>query len=161
MAATITIRKAVRGDLTAIDAVLSRAFPALLKEAYPPSVMVTAVPLLSRANPRLVNSGRYLVAEEDGQVVGAGGWSATRRHKTAEVRHLASDPRRVRHGIGSALLAHLTASARAAGMREFVCFSTRNAVCFYAACGFEIDGPVEIDLRPGIVFPAVRMHRAL
>ncbi len=161
MATTLTIRRAGRDDLAGIDAVLARSFPALLKEAYPSSVMVTAVPLLSRANPRLVGSGRYMVAEEEGRIVGAGGWSMTPRRHTAEVRHLAADPLRIRRGIGSAMMGHLIAAARSAGVREMTCLSTRNAVPFYAACGFETEAAIEIELRPGIVFPAVRMRLAI
>ena len=160
MAATLTIRRALARDLPEIDAVFARAFPALLKEAYPPSVMVTAVPLLARANPRLVRSGRYLVAEEDGRVVGAGGWSGAASH-VAEVRHLAVAPRRTRRGIGSALIAHVVARARREGVRQLDCLSTRNAAPFYAACGFELLGAAEIALRPGIAFPIMRMRRLL
>jgi hypothetical protein len=54
------------------------------------------------------------------------------------------------------------AQARAAGVRRLHCLSTRTAVPFYAALGFDELGPADVPLRPGIVFPAVRMrHDAL
>ena len=49
----------------------------------------------------------------------------------------------------------------AAGMRRLDCLATRAAVPFYAALGFQDQGGVDVPLRPGIVFPAIRMLRLL
>lgn len=77
---TLTVRLAGRADLALVDALLARSYPALLKADYPPSVMVTAVPLIARANPGLVTSGHYyVVTDETGRVVGAGGCTPGRR----------------------------------------------------------------------------------
>jgi hypothetical protein len=72
---TITIRKTRASDLAALDAMFARSYPILLKADYPPSALVTALPLISRAQPNLITSGNYYLAEVDGQVVAAGGWS--------------------------------------------------------------------------------------
>jgi hypothetical protein len=53
------------------------------------------------------------------------------------------------------------AQAAEAGVRRLDCLSTRTAAPFYAALGFVALGPVEVALRPGIAFPAVRMERAM
>ena len=101
----VTIRTADMTDLAAIDALLSRSYPRVLAHDYPPSVLVLALPLLSRAQPVLVTSGRYYVAETaDGRVLGAGGWSRaapgpgacpTSRDRSSPptARHRAGDPR--------------------------------------------------------------------
>ncbi len=39
--------------------------------------------------------------------------------------------------------------------------STRTAVPFYEALGFRVLHEAEVGLRPGIVFPAVRMMRQI
>ncbi len=164
---TITIRVARPSDLAAVDALLSRSFPALVKADYPPSVVVTAFPILSRANPALLASGTYHVAEgEDGAILGAGGWTRSgpqggRRPGVGHVRHVATHKQWTRRGIGAGVMARTIEQARASGMRVLDCLSTRTAVPFYAALGFEATGPVEVSLRPGIVFPAVRMIRHL
>ena len=63
----------------AVERLLLRSYPRLLAADYPPSVMVTAVPLLARAQPGLLASGRYFVAEgANGRVLAAGGWSSGR-----------------------------------------------------------------------------------
>ena len=58
-------------------------------------------------------------------------------------------------------MARVEAQARDAGITRLECLSTRMAVPFYAALGFRVLGPVEVPLRPGIVFPAVAMIRVL
>ena len=76
MADTITLRLATPADLAAVDALLARAYPRLLAADYPPSVLVIAVPLIARARPELLASGRYwLACDSAGTVLAAGGWS--------------------------------------------------------------------------------------
>ncbi len=159
---TITIRKSRAADLTAADALFAQSYPALLKRDYPPSTLVLALPLISKAQPQLLSSGTYYVAEtEDGQLVGAGGWSRGRRRDAAQIRHVVTDHRFIRKGIGRAIMDTVFATAKAAGVRHLQCQSTRTAVPFYAACGFRELGPIEVSLAPGIGFPAVAMERGL
>lgn len=165
----LTIRTTRSDDLKEIDGLLRRSYPALLKEHYPPSLMVMAVPLIARANPGLIASGRYFaVREGSGRIVGAGGWSSMepRRRQpgaptTGHIRHVVTDHTCVRRGVGRALMEHIFEDARAEGVMRLDCLSTLMAVPFYAACGFEEAGPVSVDLGPGIEFPVVLMRRAL
>jgi len=93
MTPTISLRKASLDDLSAVDRLLARSYPRLLVADYPPSVMVLAVPIIARARPGLLASGRYLVAvDAAGVVVAAGGWSAGRQGGDGQVRHVATDP---------------------------------------------------------------------
>ncbi|MBS0565750.1 MAG: GNAT family N-acetyltransferase [Proteobacteria bacterium] len=161
MGTTLILRRAVPGDLGAVERLLQRSYPKLLAADYPPSLMVMAVPLLARAQPGLLASGRYFVAEgAGGRMLAAGGWSGGRDGQ-GEVRHVATDPDATRRGIGRALMEAVLGDARAAGVSRMLCLATRTAVPFYRALGFEEVGPVLIGLRPGIEFPAVRMARAL
>lgn len=165
--ATLTVRLAGRADLAAVDALLALSFPALLKADYPPSVMVTAVPLLARANPALVASGHYFVVTDgDGRVVGAGGCTPGRPARgggvaSGHIRHVATDHRLVRQGIGRRLMERLLAHARDRGIGLLLCQATRTAVPFYRAMGFVALGPISVELRPGISFPAEAMARRL
>ena len=158
----IVIRAAVPGDLASVDAILARSYPRLLKADYPPSVLVTALPLISRAQPALMRSGTYFVAEEDGTILAAGGWTPVRRSRQiGEVRHLVTDDRHLRRGLARSLVEHSIDTARAAGVRQFDCKATRTAEPFYAAMGFERLGAIDLDLAPGITFPCVMMRRAI
>lgn len=169
MASTITIRRATPGDLAAVDRLLARSYPRLLAADYPPSVMVLAVPIIARARPELLASGRYFLAlDQAEQVVGAGGWSfghpggsagvqGTVATDTGHVRHVATDPNVVRAGVGRKLMGEAMADAARAGVRRMECLSTLTAVPFYQALGFRMVAATEVTLQPGIVFPAVRM----
>lgn len=164
MTPTLSLRTASIADLSAVDQLLQRSYPRLLAADYPPSVLVMAIPRITRARPELLASGRYFLAEgPDRRVLAAGGWtrgSPDGAGSTADrghVRHVATDPDVVRQGIGRALMRHVMQDARRAGLLWLDCLSTRTAVPFYAVLGFRALGPVEVALAPGIVFPAVRM----
>lgn len=163
----IAVRVAGRGDMSAVDALLARAYPRLLKADYPGSVLVTALPLISRANPSLVTSGSYFLAENDEGLLGAGGVTRARPpgaaagRNWAHVRHVVTDDRALRRGVGRAIMSAVVARAldwRAAGLEAM---STRTAVPFYAALGFDLVAEIDVPLRPGITIPAVRMRRRL
>jgi GNAT superfamily N-acetyltransferase len=169
MTDVLTLRLAVPADLSAVDTLLMRSYPALLSRDYAPSTRVLALPIIARARPDLLASGTYWLAiDGQGKVVGAGGWSrgapvggGAGPAETGHVRHVATDAAMVRRGIGRALMRQVIDQASAAGIRRLDCLSTRTAVPFYAALGFRVLGPVDVPLRPGIVFPAVRMLREI
>ena len=170
MAARFSLRLATAADFAAVDALLARSYPRLLAPDYPASVRVLAIPLISRARPELLASGTYWLAQDpQGDILGAGGWTqgapgaAEEGHgpATGHIRHFVTDDRLTRQGIGRALMERVLAQAGAAGMRRLDCLATRTAVPFYAALGFQEQGLVDVPLRPGIVFPAIRMLRLL
>lgn len=157
------IRLAGRGDIAAVDALLARAYPRLLKATYPPSVLVTALPLISRAQPGLIASGSYYVAvAADGAMIGAGGWTPRRGQRgTGDVRHLVTDDRHLRKGIARAIMEAVHDQARQAGIRVMDCKATRMAAPFYAAMGYRQLREITVQLRAGIGFPAIHMVRTL
>ena len=162
-----TLRAAIKRDISAIDGLLARAYPRLLKPDYPPSIPVMALPKISRAQPEMVTCGTYYVVEEDGVLLGAGGWTATAPGKggltrgVGHVRHVVTDDRATRRGVGRTLMDHITKDAKAQGLRRLHCYSTLTAVPFYGAMGFDVLGHITIPIGPGIDFPAVEMERHL
>lgn len=164
---TYVIRPGEADDVPGVDALLERCYPALLKADYPPSVMVTAVPLISRAQPALITCGTYYVADAgpDG-IIGAGGWTirdpgGVTDPSRASIRHFATDPTLLRKGIAHQLMRRCIEDSTAAGLQGMTCYSTRTAVPFYRAEGFAPRAEVELELRAGIRFPAIRMERDL
>ena len=159
MIQNLTLRLACPDDLSAVDALLARSYPRLLKADYPPSIMVTLVPMIARAKPGLLASGRYFVVEDgQGRVLGAGGYGLAGAGR-AEIRHLATDPDAVRQGIGRRLMHGIFAAAKGEGLRGFDCLASRTAVPFYQSMGFAVLGPTSIPMLPGLAFPAVRMAK--
>lgn len=168
MSDLFTIRSTSRTDLPAIDALLAASYPVLLKADYPPSVLVMALPLISRAQPGLLSSGTYYLAEtETGQALAAGGWThgapqgGVGPRDVGHIRHVVTHPAALRRGLARAVLDRAFDTARIAGIRWMMCQSTRTAVPFYTAMGFQMRGEIVIQLRPGIGFPAVEMIRAI
>ena len=163
----LVIRPSTRADMAAVDALLATSYPALLKADYAPSVLVTALPIISRARPELLVCGTYYAALRAGQIVGAGGWTraapegAKTALETAHVRHFVTDHRATRQGIASALMQHCLGQARAAGVVRMVCQATRTALPFYQQMGFVAHREIEVPLDAGITFPAVQMERYL
>ena len=157
------IRQATPTDLPAVDRLLARSYPRLLRADYPPSVLVLAIPRIARARPELLRSGTYHVIEGPGGIVAAGGWTQTPpsagegARSIGHVRHVATDPGHLRRGHARRILSHVLNEAREAGMSGMACLSTRTAVSFYASLGFVRIDEAEIPLAPGIAFPAVRM----
>ena len=170
MAERFSLRRATAADLAAVDTLLARSDPRLLAPDYPASVRVMAIPLILRARPQLLASGTYGLAQDpQGGVVGAGGWTPGAPggpddgpgRAAGHIRHFATDARLTRQGTGRALMERVLAQAGAAGLRQLDCLATRTAVPFYAALGFQEQGLVDVPLRPGGVFPAIRMLRRL
>ena len=156
------IRPSTKADMAAVDALLARTYPKLLKADYPPSVLVTALPIISRARPELLTCGTYYVAEEDETVLGAGGWTADRKVQgRGHIRHVVTDDRALRRGIGRALMQRSFQDARAQGMVTMECWATLTAEPFYQAVGFVTVGPMDVQLAGGISFPSIRMMRDL
>lgn len=168
MDTTLTLRRARPDDLDQVDRLLRASYPQLLKADYPPSVMVLALPLISKARPELLASGRYFLAEtEDGAIVGAGGWSPDSPldgrsvDQTGHVRHVATHPDHLRRGIAAAIMGEVIVDCLRNAVRWLDCLSTRTAVPFYEQQGFRTLHEIDVNLRPGIIFPAVRMMRQI
>lgn len=165
--APLSLRTARPMDLSAVDALLARSYPASLKGDYPPSLLATALPLISIARPSLLASGSYYVIDREGVPVAAGGWTRGDPWGGAgvagigHVRHVATDHRFQRQGIGRRLMGHVMALARGAGITRLECYATLTARPFYAAMGFAEITDILMTLRPGLDFPAVHMRAIL
>ncbi|MBM2575351.1 GNAT family N-acetyltransferase [Jannaschia sp. Os4] len=167
MPPTVALRPATPADLPAVDGLLARSYPQLLKGDYPPSVLVAVLPAISRAKPALLASGTYWLAEADGAVLACGGWTAAaptdggRAAGIGHVRHVATDPAHTRRGFARAVMARAMMQAAGAGVRTMECLSTRTAVPFYAAIGFRWQEELDVAIGGAIPFPAIRMTARL
>jgi predicted N-acetyltransferase YhbS len=163
----IRIRTARAGDLAAIDRVLAASYPALMAGAYERGLLARALPMMTKAQPRLVDSGTYYVAEAGGEIVGCGGWSReapdapAREESVAHIRHFAVARDWIGRGIGRALYRCCEERARRDGIRVFECYSSLNGEPFYRALGFTRLAAIEVPMAPGTSLPSVHMRRAI
>jgi GNAT superfamily N-acetyltransferase len=107
----------------------------------------------------LIEDRTYFVVEEDGVIIGAGGWSRRDRlyggdqqkadspvslpsstTNAAHIRAFFVHPNWVRKGIGSLLMTTCEQAAREAGFRRLELLATLTGVPLYSRSGF---GPIE------------------
>lgn len=161
----IEVRSARLSDADAVGQILMASYPALMAEAYDPELLRRALPLITRPNERLLISGNYYLAESEDRAIGCGGWSheepggSARAPGVAHIRHFAVSAAYVGRGAGRAIFDRCEADARAEQIRLFKCFSSRNAVGFYASLGFSYCGEIEVPMPDGIKFPSILMER--
>jgi N-acetylglutamate synthase-like GNAT family acetyltransferase len=151
-----------------VSALLGTAYPVLMGPAYDEALLAPALELMSRANPDLLASGQYYVAETPaGLVIGCGGWTLQRPGDGAvepglgHIRHFGTHPGWTNRGIGRAIYGLCETAARSMGVARLECYSSLNAEGFYAALGFESVRRVELALGPNVGLPAVLMRRGI
>lgn len=162
------IRTASPMDTDAVSILLETSYSRLLASNYDKSTLELALPYMVKANPTLLASGTYYLAEvEPGTLVGCGGWTPARPGTgeivagEAHIRHFAVHPEWIKRGIGTALLTRCITDARLGGIHKLHCFSTLNAEPFYRASGFETIDLIDVRMQPTIQFPAVLMQKIL
>jgi len=127
------IRPATSADITSVDALLARSYPRLLKPDYAPSLLVMALPKISRAQPALVTCGTYyLVEDQHGALLGAGGWtleapgSGAITRGVGHIRHVVTEATATRRGVGRTLMDHIITAAQTQGDRRGVAHSIQS-----------------------------------
>lgn len=162
------IRTATVDDAEAVSALLAASYPELMKEAYPAAVLTPALARMTKANPRLLESGRFYVAgSAKGSLVGCGGWSTERpggdliEHGLAHIRHFATHPAWTGKGIGRALYEWCESDAAAIGCTALECWASLNAEGFYEALGFERVAEINVRIGPSVLLPSIRMRRRI
>jgi GNAT superfamily N-acetyltransferase len=165
---SLTVRTATPDDRSRVTGLLEASYPVLMRKGYDQPVLSAALPAMTRANPALLSSGTYYVAEtERRRIVGCGGWTLERpgtgeiEPGLGHVRHFATHPDWIGRGVGRSIYAACARAARAADVTRFECYSSLNAEGFYAALGFVAVRPVDIRLGPNIVLPSILMRRSI
>ena len=164
----ILIRCAGPDDETAISTLLRASYSRLLRPHYNADLLAHALPIITKANPRLLAAGTFYVAETAaGSALACGGWSPGRpgtgnvHAGETHIRHFATHPDWVRCGLGSAILARCIDAARAHGASRVTCYSSLSAEDFYRANGFTMEARFDAMLGGTVPFPSSMMARAL
>ena len=158
------IRAATIADEAAVTEILTASYGDLLAGNYPVLVLAAALPLITKANPKLLACGTYYVAELDSlRIAAVGGWTRERpgtgetAHGEAHLRHFGTHPDFIGRGIGGALVRRCLEEARSQGVLRVHCESTRPAAGFYESLGLRRVGAVDVALPGGVAMPSVRM----
>ncbi len=175
----ISLRIAVRADTAALESLIARSARGLSRADYTPDQVDGALKGAFGVDSQLLADQTYFVAEEDGRIVGCGGWSyrATLfggdarggrdaslldpRRQAAKIRAFFVDPSEARRGIGSRLLERCEQEARAHGFSEAELMATLPGVRLYAARGYTAAQVVHHEIGPGQTIDFVPMHKTL
>jgi predicted N-acetyltransferase YhbS len=173
-----TVRESMRADYRlavttpsdagAVTSLLKASYGSLMPASYDAAVLDLALPLMTEASATLLASGTYYVAlDKKGLAIGSGGWTKERpgtedvQPELAHIRHFATHPAWLGMGVGRSIYAECEKAAGAAGIKRFECYSSLNAERFYAALGFRAIRHMNVNMGPGISFPAVLMEASL
>ena len=175
----LKIRTAQPEDVQSINALTARSIRALHGGYYDESVINSAIDHAYGVDWQLVRDGGYFVAEIEGELAGAGGWSWRETiagahgpddppgepldpaKDAARIRAFYVEPKFVRHGIGTALLSASEAAAMDAGFKRATLTSTLPAVPFYSAHGYRKTGEFVLPLPGELSLELVRMEKSL
>ena len=163
----IAIRPAVPDDHDLVTAILAAAYPKLDDGSYDRGHLSEALPMMSKANPRLLASGTYFIAMSYGEPAGCGGWTpeapgtGTIEPGVGHIRHFATHPDHQRKGVAQALLRRCLDEALAGGVKLMRSQSTLPAQKFYASAGFSKVRDIDVAMGPGVMLPAVEMELRL
>lgn len=156
------------GDEAAVTRLLQVSYGKLMPPAYGQVQTEALLPIIGRAQPELMASGSYYLAVTPlDEVIGAGGWTRAWpgrgevEEHVGHIRHVATDPGWTGKGVGRAIMERSFGEASAAGMRRLACYSSLNAVDFYARLGFKEVHRIDIPMGGDLVMTSILMERAL
>ena len=152
----ITIRLANSADAQSIAALMDLAI-AQLQRGFLTAEQIAASRAGMGLDLQLIEDGTYFCVEEDGELIGCGGWSrratlyggnhsagrdprlldpATER---ARIRAMYTHPAHTRKGVGRQILDTAEAAARAEGFKELEMAATMSGKPLYLASGYAVE----------------------
>ena len=153
----LTLRIATRADLDQMAPLMSAAIGQLMGAFLSPEQVQGSHETMG-IDTQLIDDGTYFAVEDEGVIVGCGGWSwrttlyggnhSAGRDDTpldpskdaARVRAMYTHPAHVRRGIGKMIIDAAEAAARAKGFKRTTLGATLAGEPLYSKCGY-----VEID----------------
>ena len=163
------IRHATLSDITAIKTLIERSAREVGTDRYTAVQMEVALQGAFGVDTQLIRDGTYLVVEDqDGTLIGAGGWSRRRASfggddrvdresgeldpaiDAAKIRAFFVHPHHLRKGIASALLHRCEAEARAAHFSRLELIATLTGIPFYEAHGYVGGEPFTYPASPDV-----------
>jgi len=173
------VRKATLDDREAISRLIAESARRLSREHYSEAQIEGAVASVFGVDSSLIEDGTYFVAEQEGTLIGCGGWS---RRKTlyggdqfstrdtamldsstdpAKIRAFFVHPDHARKGVARAILSLCEREAKAHGFAAIELLSTLPGIKFYEANGYSPTGDFALELEDGVKLPFVPMRKQL
>jgi len=176
---SISLRKATPADVPTLRELIARSARGLSTEDYRPAQVEGALQGAFGVDSQLLKDQTYFVAEDNGVIVGCGGWSyrATLfggdargdrdpssldpRTHAAKIRAFFVDPSQARRGIGTLLLERCEQEAKEHGFSQVELMATLPGVKLYAARGYVGTEQVRFDVGSGESIEFLPMRKTL
>ncbi|MGB8478801.1 MAG: GNAT family N-acetyltransferase [Acidobacteriaceae bacterium] len=173
-----SLRKANTGDVPALEKLIDASVRGLQAQDYTPEQIDAALRTVFTVDTQLIEDGTYFVVEQDGEMIGCGGWSqrktlcggdhhAVRENAlmdplrdAAKIRAIFVAPQWARRGIGSVLLKAAEDAAIAAGFRQLEMGATLTGVPVYLRRGYRKVETMTVPLDNDVTLPVVRMAKS-
>lgn len=173
----IAIRLATRADVEAIARLMAHAIEDLQRGFLDPA-QIEASKAGMGLDLQLIEDGTYFCVEEDGVLVGCGGWSRRATlyggnhsagrdprlldpaSERARIRAMYTHPAHTRKGIGRLILETSEAAARAEGFGELEMAATMAGRPLYLACGYAVESEW-FDTNGAVPVPLATMTKTL
>lgn len=169
----LDIRKADMDDVPAIRTLQERSLRVLGNGHYTPEEVALFIDRFGTMDFAVLEEDHFfLAADGSGRPVGTGGWSqrqpgyqggqkALAAPDIATVRGVFVDPGATRRGIGSAIMRHVEADARAHGIRTLSLTATLSGIALYRALGYRERRRWTIELGGGLKFGCADMDKVV
>lgn len=176
---TRTFRLATCHDIPELDRLIELSARVLCAGHYTEEQIERALGPVFGVDAQLIEDGTFYVADEEGRLVGCGGWSKRKSlyggsagraepdplldpaTEPALIRAFFVHPDAARQGIGRRILELCEAAARADGFTRLNLGATLPGEPLYASLGFTVTERTEIDLGDGIVLPYAKMTKPI
>ncbi len=175
----ISNRLANEADLEALRSLIAIAAD-LNQRAFLPAAELAASHAVMGLDTQLITDRTYFIIEDEGELVGCGGWSfrttthggdlshavrdATSLDPTrdaARIRGMYTHPDHVRRGVGRRILELSEAAARDAGFAKAMMVATLSGEPLYRAAGYEEVERINSDPVGEVRVPLVVMQKLL
>ncbi|MFS8085248.1 MAG: GNAT family N-acetyltransferase [Acidobacteriota bacterium] len=173
------IRQATLLDRAAIEQLIVASARGLSRAEYSDAQIEGAIATVFGVDTNLILDGTYFVADNEGGLIGCGGWSKRRtlfggdqyptrdgseldpRTEPAKIRAFFIHPDHARKGIARALLTVCEDAAKASGFQSVELMSTLPGVKLYRSCGYEGSERVELAVGERVTIGLVPMRKEL
>lgn len=173
------VRHATLDDREAITRLIAESARRLSREHYADAQIEAAVASVFGVDSSLIEDRTYFVAEQNGTLIGCGGWSKRKTlfggdqfstrdtamidpaTEPAKIRAFFVHPDHARKGVARAILSVCETEAKVNGFGALELLSTLPGIKFYEANGYLPIGNFDLELTNGVKIPFVPMHKQL
>jgi GNAT superfamily N-acetyltransferase len=166
-------------DIPALEALIPLSVRTLQAAHYSHAQIEAALGPVFGVDRQLIRDGTYFVVEDEGQIVGCGGWSKRRslyggdHHRAdpdpeldpkcdaARVRAFFVHPKWARRGIGRSIMAACERAISAGGFGLVEIVATLAGEPLYASFGYMVIERYDISMTGGLSLPVVRMAKSI